>query len=56
MTVTPDLVGLSTIGALRDVWSGAPVDARVTRFTVPAHGVVLLESVPRGRTGTVKPN
>ena len=56
MTVTPDLVGLSTIGALRDVWSGAPADARVTRFTVPAHGVVLLESVPRGRTGTVKPN
>jgi alpha-galactosidase len=56
MTVTPDLVGLSTIGALRDVWNGAPVDARVTRFTVPAHGVVLLESVPRGRTGTVKPN
>jgi len=31
---------------LRDVWSAAPVDARVTRFAVPAHGVVLLASIP----------
>ncbi|MEG3175763.1 glycoside hydrolase family 27 protein [Sphingomonas sp. RB3P16] len=39
----PDDVGLAAIGAVRDVWSGAAIDASATRFTVPAHGAVLLE-------------
>ena len=44
MTVTPDTTGLPKIEALRDVWSGATLAPNVTRFAVPAHGVILLES------------
>jgi alpha-galactosidase len=45
MTVTPDTTGLPKFEALRDVWSGATLGHNVTRFAVPAHGAVLLETI-----------
>ena len=48
MAVTPEIIGLPQIEALRDVWGGATLDPKVTRFAVPAHGVILLESFAIG--------
>jgi len=42
MTATAGDAGFSTIGAVRNLWTGAAVSADALNFDVPSHGVVML--------------
>jgi alpha-galactosidase len=42
IAVTPIDVGFTSFASARDLWKGADVPATQRRFTVPAHGVLML--------------